>query len=234
MSNPVLGLVSLLVAVVGVLTGFPMAFVFIFVALLFGFLAIGQQVFNLLTYQFFSLMTSVELAAIPLFLFMGYVLDQSGLMDRMFRALQIMLGKYKGSLYVIVLATATLFAAATGIVGAVVTLMGLLALPAMLRAGYSVPLAAGAITAGGCLGILIPPSVLLILYGATAGVSVVQLYAGAFFPGIVLAGLYVVYVVIVAKINSSNEASLRFFSKLGFEKVKDIPAFKQVEMHLKL
>ena len=107
MSNPVLGLVSLLVAVVGVLTGFPMAFVFIFVALLFGFVAIGHQVFNLLTYQFFSLMTSVELAAIPLFLFMGYVLDQSGLMDRMFRALQIMLGKYKGSLYVIVLATAT-------------------------------------------------------------------------------------------------------------------------------
>jgi TRAP-type mannitol/chloroaromatic compound transport system permease large subunit len=110
------------------------------------------------------------------------------------------MARVPGSLAVATLATCTIFATATGIVGAVVTLMGLLALPAMLKAGYSTPMAAGAITAGGCLGILIPPSVLLILYGATAGVSVVQLYAGAFFPGLMLAGLYVLYVIIMAKL----------------------------------
>ncbi len=201
MSDPVLGLVSLLVAVVGVLTGFPMAFVFIFVALLFGFIAIGQQVFNLLTYQFFSLMTSVELAAIPLFLFMGYILDQSGLMDRMFRSLQIMLGKYKGSLYIIVLATATLFAAATGIVGASVTVLGVMAAPMLIRSGYDTRLSAGVIAAGGTLGILIPPSVMLIVMGPLVGIPVSTLFAAAVIPGLMLSGVYLIYTIIRCQIN---------------------------------
>ncbi|MEO8081372.1 MAG: TRAP transporter large permease subunit [Caldimonas sp.] len=201
MSNPVLGLVSLVIAVFGVLTGFPMAFVFIFVALLFGFIGIGQQVFNLLTYQFFSLMTSVELAAIPLFLFMGYILEQSGLMDRMFRALRTSLGGTKGSLYIIVLVIATVFAAATGIVGASVTVLGVMAAPTMIRSGYDVRLSAGTIAAGGTLGILIPPSIMLIVMGPMVGVPVSNLFAAAIVPGLLLAGLYLAYTVIRCQLN---------------------------------
>lgn len=201
MSNPVLGLVSLGIAVVGVLTGFPMAFVFMFVALLFGFIGIGQQVFNLLTYQFFSLMTSVELAAIPLFLFMGYVLEQSGLMDRMFNALRLTLGGIKGSLYVIVLVIATVFAAATGIVGASVTVLGVMAAPTMIRSGYDVRLSAGAIAAGGTLGILIPPSIMLIVMGPMVGVPVSNLFAAAIIPGLLLAVLYLIYTMVRCQLN---------------------------------
>jgi len=201
MSNPLLGLISLAVAVLGVLTGFPMAFVFIFVALLFGFIGVGQQVFNLLTYQFFSLMTSVELAAIPLFLFMGYVLEQSGLMDRMFRALRTTLGGIKGSLYVIVLVIATVFAAATGIVGASVTVLGVMAAPTMIRSGYDIRLSAGTIAAGGTLGILIPPSIMLIVMGPMVGVPVSNLFAAAIVPGLLLAAFYLVYTVIRCQLN---------------------------------
>ena len=139
----------------------------------------------------YSVMSNDVLIAIPLFVFMGYLVERSNLIEKLFKSLHLALSRIPGSLAVATLVTCAVFATATGIVGAVVTLMGLLALPAMLRAGYSVQLAAGAITAGGCLGILIPPSVLLIVYGATAGVSVVKLYAGAFLPGIMLAGLYV-------------------------------------------
>jgi TRAP-type mannitol/chloroaromatic compound transport system permease large subunit len=139
------------------------------------------------------------LISIPLFVFMGYLVERANLISRLFRALELALARVPGALAVATLVTCAIFATATGIVGAVVTLMGLLALPAMLKSGYDVRLSAGVITAGGCLGILIPPSVLLIVYGATAGVSVVQLYAGAFFPGIMLAGLYIGYVIIVAK-----------------------------------
>jgi TRAP-type mannitol/chloroaromatic compound transport system permease large subunit len=139
------------------------------------------------------------LISIPLFVFMGYLVERANLIEKLFKSLHLSLARVPGALAVATIVTCAIFATATGIVGAVVTLMGLLALPAMLRAGYDIKLAAGAITAGGCLGILIPPSVLLIVYGATAGVSVVKLYAGAFFPGIMLAGLYVGYVIIVAK-----------------------------------
>jgi TRAP-type mannitol/chloroaromatic compound transport system permease large subunit len=140
------------------------------------------------------------LIAVPLFVFMGYLVERANLIEKLFKSLHLALARVPGSLAVATIVTCAIFATATGIVGAVVTLMGLLAFPAMLRAGYSVPIAAGAITAGGCLGILIPPSVLLIVYGATAGVSVVQLYAGAFFPGVMLASLYVGYVIILAKL----------------------------------
>ncbi len=193
MSNPVLGLVSLVIAIAGVLTGYPMAFMFIFVALLFGFIGIGHQVFYLLTYQFFGLMTSVELAAIPLFLFMGYVLEQSGLMDRMFEALRMILGNMRGSLYIIVMLVATVFAAATGVVGASVTVLGVMAAPIMMRSGYSTRMSAGVIAAGGTLGILIPPSVMLIVMGPVMGVPVSDLFAGAVVPGLILASVYLVY-----------------------------------------
>src|SRR5256886_8327588 len=140
------------------------------------------------------------LIAIPLFLFMGYLVERAKLIDKLFRSLHLATARVPGSLAVATIVTCAIFATATGIVGAVVTLMGLLAFPAMLKAGYNVKVSAGAITAGGCLGILIPPSVLLIVYGAVAGVSVVQLYAGAFLPGFMLAGLYIGYVIVLAKL----------------------------------
>lgn len=201
MSNAVLGLISLGVAVIGVLTGYPMAFVFIFVALVFGLIGVGSQVFYLLTYQFFSLMTSVELAAIPLFLLMGYLLEQSGLMDRMFSALRLMLGGMKGSLYLIVLIVATVFAAATGIVGASVTVLGVMAAPMMIRSGYDTRMSAGAIAAGGTLGILIPPSIMLIVMGPVVGVPVSDLFAAAVVPGLILAVVYIAYTLIRCQIN---------------------------------
>jgi len=150
-----------------------------------------------------SVMTNDVLISVPLFVFMGYVIERANILDRLFRSILIAAGGVPGALAVATLATCALFATATGIVGAVVTLMGLLAFPAMLRQGYDIKLSAGVVCAGGCLGILIPPSIMLILYGATTGVSPVQLYAGAFFPGLMLAGLYMVYVVIRAMLNPS-------------------------------
>ena len=148
----------------------------------------------------FKVMGNDVLISIPLFVFMGYLVERANLIEKLFKSLHLAMARVPGSLAVATIFTCAVFATATGIVGAVVTLMGLLALPQMLRGGYDVRVSAGAITAGGCLGILIPPSVMLIVYGATAGVSVVQLYAGAFFPGLMLAGLYVVYVILLAKI----------------------------------
>ena len=203
MSNGMLGLLSLLAVVVGILTGFPMAFVFIFVGLLFGYIGVGAQVFHLLTYQFFSLMTSVDLSAIPLFLFMGYILEQSGLMDRMFNALQMLLGHIKGSLYLIVIGTATLFAAATGIVGASVTVLGVMAAPLLIRGGYDTRMSAGCIAAGGTLGILIPPSIMLIVMGPLMGVPVSDLFAAAVIPGLMLSVAFVIYTQVRCRINPS-------------------------------
>jgi tripartite ATP-independent transporter DctM subunit len=203
MANDVLGLVSLVVAVFGVLTGFPMAFIFIFVALLFGYFGIGHQVFYLLTYQFFGLMTNVELASIPLFLFMGYILEQSGLMDRMFVALRLTLGNTKGSLYLIVMIVATIFAAATGIVGASVTVLGVMAAPMMIRSGYDTRLSAGTIAAGGTLGILIPPSVMLIVMGPLVGVPISDLFAAAIIPGLMLSATYLIYALIRCQLDPS-------------------------------
>jgi tripartite ATP-independent transporter DctM subunit len=146
-------------------------------------------------------MTNDILISVPLFVFMGYIIERANILDRLFRSIQLAAGGLPGSLAVATLITCALFATATGIVGAVVTLMGLLAFPVMLRHGYDVRLSSGVICAGGCLGILIPPSIMLILYGATAGVSPVQLYAGALFPGLMLAGLYIAYVMIRAVLN---------------------------------
>ena len=202
-----LGLLMLALIVVAIMLGFPTAFTLMGMGMFFGWLAYRtvnpelavRQVLDLMVQRAYSVMSNDVLIAIPLFVFMGYLVERANLIEKLFKSLHLSLARVPGALAVATIVTCAIFATATGIVGAVVTLMGLLALPAMLRAGYNIKLAAGAITAGGCLGILIPPSVLLIVYGATAGVSVVKLYAGAFFPGIMLAALYVGYVIILAK-----------------------------------
>ncbi|WP_424811626.1 TRAP transporter large permease [Roseococcus sp. YIM B11640] len=197
-SDAGLGLTQLLLFLFFILLGFPIAFTLMAMGLFFGFLGMGDRVFDLLIQRTYAVMSSDVLISVPLFVFMGYIIERANILDRLFRSLQMASGNIPGSLAVATLATCALFATATGIVGAVVTLMGLLAFPAMLRAGYDPKLAAGVVCAGGCLGILIPPSIMLILYGATAGVSVVQLYAAAFLPGIMLAGLYIVYAIGIA------------------------------------
>ena len=210
MTNGHYGLLMLGLVVVAIMLGFPTAFTLMGMGMLFAFFAYhsgGQtaagavkQTLDLMVQRAFSVMGNDVLISIPLFVFMGYLVERANLIEKLFKSLHLALARVPGSLAVATLVTCAVFATATGIVGAVVTLMGLLALPQMLRAGYDVRVSAGAITAGGCLGILIPPSVLLIVYGATAGVSVVQLYAGAFFPGLMLAGLYIVYVILIAKL----------------------------------
>ena len=204
------GLLMLGLVVAAIMLGFPTAFTLMGMGILFAYFAYHsggqtsagaiQQTLDLMVQRAYSVMANDVLISIPLFVFMGYLVERANLIEKLFKSLHLALVRLPGALAVATLVTCAVFATATGIVGAVVTLMGLLALPAMLRAGYSVQLSAGAITAGGCLGILIPPSVMLIVYGATAGVSVVKLYAGAFFPGLMLAGLYILYVIIVAKL----------------------------------
>ena len=208
MTSEHLGLLMLSLVVVAIMLGFPTAFTLMGMGTLFAWIAYRfgtptiatQQTLDLMVQRTYAVMTNDVLISIPLFVFMGYLVERANLIERLFKSLHLAMSFVPGSLAVATLATCALFATATGIVGAVVTLMGLLALPAMLRSGYDIKLSAGVITAGGCLGILIPPSVMLILYGATAGVSVVQLYAGAFFPGLMLAGLYILYVIVVAKL----------------------------------
>ncbi|MEJ7929051.1 TRAP transporter large permease subunit [Ramlibacter sp. AN1015] len=201
-----IGLLMLSLVVVAIMLGFPTAFTLMGMGMIFTWLAYNQDTgltLNLMVQSAFRVMTNDVLISIPLFVFMGYLVERANLIEKLFHSIHLALSRLPGALGVATLVTCTVFATATGIVGAVVTLMGLLAMPAMLRAGYSVQVTAGAITAGGCLGILIPPSVLLIVYGATAGVSVVQLYAGAFFPGLMLASLYVLYMIVLAKVKPS-------------------------------
>ncbi len=208
MTNGHLGLLMLALVVVAIMLGFPTAFTLMGMGMIFAWLAYRTQnpdlavtqTLDLMVQRTYSVMSNDVLISIPLFVFMGYLIERANLIEKLFKSMHLATARVPGSLAVATIVTCAIFATATGIVGAVVTLMGLLALPAMLRAGYSVQLSAGAITAGGCLGILIPPSVMLIVYGATAGVSVVKLYAGAFFPGIMLATLYVAYVIVIAKL----------------------------------
>ena len=207
MSDPALALVMLGVLVIAIMIGFPVAFTMMALGVGFGYYAYFQpgtdffdnRVFYLLTQNTYGVMTNDTLVSIPLFLFMGYMVERANILDKLFFSLQVALRFLPGALAVAAIATCALFATATGIVGAVVTLMGLLAFPQMLKAGYDTKYASGAICAGGCLGILIPPSILLIVYGAQAGVSVVRLYAGALIPGFLLASLYILYLVIYAK-----------------------------------
>jgi len=204
MSPELLGLIMIALMVLAIMIGFPTAFTLMALGITFGFLAIGFLVFDLAVQRVFFVMQNDVLVAIPLFLFMGYIIERAGILDELFHAVNVMFGWLPGSLAVATLATGTIFATATGIVGAAVTLLGLLAFPAMLRAGYNKQFAAGAVTASGTLGILIPPSVLLILYGFVAGVSVPRLYAGAFLPGFMLSGLYLAYIVLRAKLRPQD------------------------------
>jgi TRAP-type mannitol/chloroaromatic compound transport system permease large subunit len=231
MANGHLGLLMLALVVVAIMLGFPTAFTLMGMGMIFAWIAYRssnpdlavQQTLDLMVQRAFSVMSNDVLISIPLFVFMGYLIERANLIEKLFKSMHLAMARVPGSLAVATIVTCAIFATATGIVGAVVTLMGLLALPAMLRAGYSVQLSAGAITAGGCLGILIPPSVMLIVYGATAGVSVVKLYAGAFFPGIMLATLYVLYVIIIAKIKPSMAPPMS-----AEDRIVPLPAFAQV------
>ena len=188
-----IGLVMLLVLLGAIFIGVPISFTLLFLAFSFGYLGMGATVFDLAYFQTIGMMKEELLAAVPLFIFMGFITEQAGLMERLFTAFRLILAPVRGALYLVVILTATVFAMATGIVGAAVTVLGIMASPIMIKSGYDAKLSAGTITAGGTLGILIPPSVMLIVMGPVLGVSVADLYAAAFGPGFLLAGLYVVY-----------------------------------------
>jgi len=196
MSGEIAGLVMLTALIFGIFVGFPIAFTLIILAVFFGFFWLGDVVFPLMYFQAIGLMKEEVLAAVPLFVFMGLLLQGAGLMERLFRSFQLILGGVAGSLYIGVLLTATLFAAATGIIGASVTVMGIMAGPTMRRSGYSASMSAGVITAGGTLGILIPPSVMLVVLAPILGISIVRLFAACIMPGLFLAGLYVTYAMV--------------------------------------
>jgi tripartite ATP-independent transporter DctM subunit len=228
MTDPQIGLSMLFLFIFIIMLGFPIAFTLMAMGVAFGFYAYyvpGQEffanrIFTLLVQKSFEVMSSDVLTAVPLFLFMGYLVERANILDRLFNSLQISMKNVPGALAVATLVTCAMFATATGIVGAVVTLMGLLAFPAMLRAGYDVRLSAGVVCAGGCLGILIPPSVLLIVYAATAGVSAVKLYAAAFLPGFLLTAFYVIYVIGRAMLNPALAPKLpREQTDIPFAKV---------------
>ncbi|MGH8633559.1 MAG: TRAP transporter large permease subunit, partial [Burkholderiales bacterium] len=191
--DALLGLVMLVVMIFAIFIGFPISFTLLFLALAFGYFGLGDVVFSLAYFQTIGLMKEELLAAVPMFIFMGYITEQAGLMERLFVALRNLLAPIRGALFAVVILTATIFAMATGIVGAAVTVLGIMASPIMIKTRYDAALSAGCITAGGTLGILIPPSVMLIVMGPVLGVSVAELYASAFGPGFLLAGLYLAY-----------------------------------------
>ena len=211
MTHPQVAMVMMGSFVVSIFLGFPICFTLIALGVGFGYYAYAtpdqmshifqNQIFDLLVNQTYSVMINDVLVAVPLFLFMGYIIERANVVERLFHTLNIAFRKVPGAMAVAALITCAIFATAVGIVGAVVTLMGLLAFPALLKAGYDETLSAGVICAGGCLGIMIPPSILLIVYGAISGVSVVRLYSAAFLPGFMLAGLYVTYVILRVVIN---------------------------------
>jgi tripartite ATP-independent transporter DctM subunit len=223
MTDPQVALTMLVLLILFIMIGFPIAFTLAAMGIFFGYYAMGSHIFDLFVQNTYDIMTNDVLTAVPLFLFMGYIVERANILDRLFYSIQIAAKHVPASMAVAALITCAMFATATGIVGAVVTLMGLLAFPAMLKAGYDTKLSSGVICAGGCLGILIPPSVMLILYGATSGVSVVRLYAAALLPGFLLAGLYVLYVVSRALINP------KLAPKLPKEET-DVPFFQVVYM----
>ena len=210
MTDPQVAMLMLSLFIFLVLLGFPIAFTLIAMGVGFGYYAYFQadnlfnnQIFYLLNQNTYSVMENDVLVAIPLFLFMGYVVERANIVNRLFFSLQLATRHLPGSMAVAALATCAIFATASGIIGAVVTLMGLLAFPAMVKAGYHRGFASGVICAGGTLGILIPPSIMLIVYAAIAELSPLRLYAAAIFPGFLLAGFYMIYVVTRAYFNPS-------------------------------
>ena len=207
-AEALLGLVMLVVLLGAIFIGVPISFTLLFLALAFGYFGMGgATVFDLAYFQIIGLMKEELLAAVPLFIFMGFITEQAGLMERLFRAFRLLLAPMRGSLFLVVILTSTVFAMATGIVGAAVTVLGIMAAPIMVKAGYDAKMSAGTITAGGTLGILIPPSVMLVVMGPVLGVSVADLYAAAFGPGFLLAGMYIVYLMTRAFLNPAARAA---------------------------
>jgi len=196
-------MVMMVVMIFAIFIGFPISFTLLFLAMTFGYFGLGHTVFDLAYFQTIGMMKEELLAAVPLFIFMGFITEQAGLMERLFVAFRLLLAPIRGSLFAVVVLTAAVFAMATGIVGAAVTVLGIMASPIMVKTKYDGALSAGCITAGGTLGILIPPSVMLIVMGPVLGVSVADLYASAFGPGFLLAGLYLVYLLGRAFFNPS-------------------------------
>ena len=201
MSPEVLGIVLILTMLFAIFIGFPISFTLIFLGVFFGYIGFGDLVFYLMTFQFSGSMLEQTLAAIPLFTFMGILMEKANLMERLFTSVQMALARTKGSLFVAVLFVATIFGAATGIVGASVTILGIMSAKTMNRSGYDVRLAAGTITAGGTLGILIPPSIMLVVMGPILNVPVTDLFAAAIMPGLMLAVLYTGYTLIRCHLN---------------------------------
>jgi TRAP-type mannitol/chloroaromatic compound transport system permease large subunit len=200
--NEALGFIMLLSMIGVIFIGFPISFTLLFLALVFGGLGLGwEQTFNLAYLQIWGTMKDEIFPAVPLFIFMGFMTEQAGLMERLFGALRSLLAPVRGSLYMAVILTATIFAMATGIVGAAVTVLGIMAAPMMLKAGYDARLSAGAIAAGGTLGILVPPSIMLVVMGPVMGVPVNVLYSAAFGPGFFLAACYIAYTLVRSFIN---------------------------------
>jgi tripartite ATP-independent transporter DctM subunit len=195
------GLIMLLTLLGAIFIGVPISFTLLFLAFAFGYFGMGHVVVDLAYFQTIGMMKEELLAAVPLFIFMGFLTEQAGLMERLFTAFRMLLAPMRGALYLVVVLTAAVFAMATGIVGAAVTVLGIMASPIMIKAGYDAKLSAGAITAGGTLGILIPPSVMLIVMGPVLGVSVADLYAAAFGPGFLLAGCYIAYLLTRSMLN---------------------------------
>jgi len=193
MTPEIIGLLMIAVMLFAIFVGFPISFTLIFLGMVFGYIGFGDLVFYLMTFQFFNVMMEQTLAAVPLFVLMGILMEQAGLMERLFDAVQLMLSRVRGALYLAVLFVSTIFAAATGIVGASVTILGIMAAKTMNRSNYDVRLASGTITAGGTLGILIPPSIMLVVMGPVIEVPVTDLFAAAIVPGVMLAVLYASY-----------------------------------------
>ena len=202
-SPETLGFILIAVMLFAIFIGFPISFTLIFLGFVFGYLGFGKLVFYLMTLQFSMVMTEQALAAVPLFVFMGIMMESAGLMERLFSAVQLMLSRVRGALFYAVLFVSVIFAAATGIVGASVTILGIMAAKSMNKSGYDVRLAAGTITAGGTLGILIPPSIMLVVMGPIMEIPVTDLFAAAIIPGIMLACLYAAYVTIRCYLNPS-------------------------------
>jgi tripartite ATP-independent transporter DctM subunit len=192
-SQEIIGALMIGVMLFAIFIGFPISFTLIFLGLVFGYWGFGKLVFYLMTLQFNMIMTENTLVAVPLFIFMGILMESAGLMERLFSAIQLMLSRTRGALFYAVMFVSTIFAAATGIVGASVTILGIMAGKTMIRSGYDTRLSAGLICAGGTLGILIPPSIMLVVMGPVLEIPVTDLFAAAIIPGIMLAFLYALY-----------------------------------------
>ena len=215
MSPEAIGGLMLVALIATIFVGFPIAFTLIFLGLGFGYWGFGDTVFHLLLFQTFATMKEQTLAQVPLFVFMGLLLERAGLMERLFLVTQKMLGGLNGSLYLSCMFVATLFGAASGIVGASVTLLGIMAAKGMDKSKYDVQMSAGIITAGGTLGILIPPSVMLVVMGPVMGIPVTDLYAGALIPGVMLAAIYATYALVRCYLNPSLGPALQKSERMG-------------------